>query len=139
MINPRIANPQIFSKYCTTASQNSSNSHIFKLIFLFCTYLNLLIIYYIFKETKSVFVDLLKFWSAKKLGPANRKPTNYNLQITKKTGPATCKFTKCDICGTSANLFKSANLRICDLRSLFTDPLPLIDSSQIGKNIKSFV
>jgi hypothetical protein len=52
------------------------------------------------------------FMSAKKLGSANRKSTNY-------------KFAKCHICGKSNKLFKSANLPICDIRYFFADHPPL--------------
>ncbi len=102
MTNPQIANPQIFTKYCTTLSQNSSKGRRFKTNF----HLVLLIRAYCatFLMTRSMYLrksaDHKKDWARKS-------------QIRKVLHLR--KLRK------SNQLYKSANLRICDLRNLFAD------------------
>ncbi len=68
------------------------------------------------------------FKSAKCLGTQIANLQITNLQITRKIGSVNRKSAKCHICGQilkSNKLFKSANLRICDLWNLFALDLAL--------------
>jgi hypothetical protein len=120
-------------KFCTTLSQNSPKSHLFKRFFLLCTNLNQSIKCHSCKQKKYVlFVDLQKFKSA------NHKKIVQYLQIANSQVPhlrRVCKSIK----------FKFYQIKVrkfADLRILFEEcpPLMHIQSflSKICKNIISF-
>ncbi len=97
---------QIYTKYCTTLSQNKSS--LFQ-PFLLCTNLNQSIIYAIFVRIKSV--------------PYNFKlAKQQKFKISKSQKRQVRKSQKRKV---SNKLFKSANLKICNLRNLFADRPPL--------------
>ncbi len=109
MINPQIAKLVISTKYCTTLSQNSHNSRLFTRFFLLCTHFIWSFICYIWKGKVIYLRTCGSFKSAnhKKLGPQKANPQ----RVTFAEGP---------------QILKSTNLRICDMRNLFTDPPTLI-------------
>ncbi len=97
--SPQIANSHISTKYCTTLSQNSPKSRLFKTIFyIMCNFLCA-----IWEEKKYVFVDFFGLLIA--------NPKIINPQIT-KIGSASSKFAKFHICERHANLTEYLNLKI---------------------------
>jgi hypothetical protein len=122
----QIANLRISKKYCTTLSQNSS-----KVVFLkgFLWYVHILI-----RALNAVFVRRNNMYL--------RTCGGLSPQITKKIGSAIRNSVKSHICGRSTNLtnlFKSENLRICDLRNLFADRPPLLMCLQPLNSLKHFL
>jgi hypothetical protein len=93
MINPKIAYPQISTKYCTILSKNSLRGS--RLKNLLCTNLNFRNIYNICKEQKYVFADLQ---TTQKIRSANRKSATFfrrSANLTHHLSPQTCGFAIC--------------------------------------------
>ncbi len=98
----RNSNPQIYTKYFTTLSQNCPKNCLLTWFFYF-EQIFIRVLYTIFKGEK-----VCVFGFAEVFTP----------QITKKILSPNRKSAKCHICGRSANL---TNLRICGLWNLFAD------------------
>ncbi len=81
-----IANPQIFTKYCTSLSQNNPKSCLLN-YFLFCTNLIQSIKCSICKDKKYVFAHLQKFEIAKKVWDCKSQILKLLLGNPKKMGP----------------------------------------------------
>ncbi len=111
IIKPQIANPQISTKYCTALSQSSPKSRLF--IRFYCVQILSRALYSTFVRRKSMYLltcGSFKSATHKKVRSANRKSAKSNLRKVRK----------------SSKLFRSAKLRICDLRNLFPDLPPLV-------------
>ncbi len=101
-INPKIANPHIFTKYCTSLSPKSHESHIFSYVQILITALHLC---YIFVRRKKCICGLAEV----------RKSQT-------RLGPKICKVSYLRKVRDSNKLFKSATLRY-----LFADRPPLLN------------
>jgi hypothetical protein len=113
IINPLIANQQISRKYCTTLSQIIPKIRPFTSLFY---YVHILIraYYALFVRRKCMCIQSC----------GSLKSVNYKKDCVRKSQIR--KVSHLRNVHKFINLFKSANLRICDFQNLFVDRPPLL-------------